>query len=248
MTRPIVGTVLAAVLCRGSARAQTADSQPAFEVASVKPNAEGRGREQVQSSPTSLTIRNASLTFYIHWAYDVRFDQITRPAWLNTERYDIVAKTAGPSTESQLRLMLQSLLAERFQLALHRETKPLSVYEMVAAKSGPKLTESKSGDTGGTSTNRASYELRHTSLPEFAVRLAELGAVDLPVVDRTGIQGSFDISLKFPDGWRPSPQPDPNGVSIFTILEEQLGLKLELRKSATEILVVDHAEKVPVGN
>jgi uncharacterized protein (TIGR03435 family) len=81
-------------------------------------------------------------------------------------------------------------------------------------------------------------------MSEFAVRLTELGASDLPVVDRTGLQGFFDISLKFPDGWRPSPRPDAFGAaSIFTILEEQLGLKLELRKTPTEILVIDHVEK-----
>ncbi len=232
--------VLAAIVCWGTAFGQ------GFDVASVKPNPEGRGREQVESSPITLTMRKASLGFCIHWAYDVRRDQIVGPDWLNRENYDIVAKAAGPSTEHQLRVMLQALLAERFKLTIHRETKTLPVYEMVVAKAGPKLIESKS-ESGNVRTGRGSYEIPHTTLPEFALRLQELGAVDYPVVDRTGIPGTFDITLNFVDGYRPRADAIP-GASTFTILEEQLGLKLELRKVPTEVLVIEHAEKIPIGN
>ena len=104
---------------------QSAENHPQFEVASVKSIGEGPSREQPQTTPTSLTIRDASLAFFIQWAYDVRRDQINHPTWLDTERYDVMAKTAGPSTESQLRQMLQTLLAERFRLQFHHETKSL---------------------------------------------------------------------------------------------------------------------------
>jgi uncharacterized protein (TIGR03435 family) len=247
MTHGALARALAAFLWCGMAFGQTTESQPAFEVASVKPNPDGRGREQVESSPISLTIRKGTLGFYILWAYDARRDQIVGPDWLNRERYDIVAKAGGPSTERQLRLMLQTLLAERFKLAFHRETKTLPVYEMLVAKGGARLIESKSGDSANLRAGRLSYEIPHTTLPEFALRLQELGAVDYPVVDRTGIEGTFDITLKFVDGYRPRADAIPGG-STFTILEEQLGLKLELRKVPTEILVIDRAEKIPVAN
>lgn len=238
---PHLVRVLAAIVCWGAAFGQ------GFDVASVKPNPESRGREQVESSPITLTIRKASLAFCIHWAYDLRRDQIFGPDWLTRDNYDIVAKAASPSTERQLRLMLQTLLAERFKLTFHRDTKTLPVYEMVVAKAGPRLVESKSGDDVNLLVGRFSYEIPHTTMPEFALRLQELGAVDYPVVDRTGIQGTFDITLRFPDGYRP--RADANApVSIFSIMEEQLGLKLELRRAPAEILVIDHAEKIPVGN
>ena len=241
-TQWIAAALLLAAL--GSQAAVQSGSDLSFDVASVKSIGTGPGREQLQSTPTSLTIRNVTLTFCIQWAYDVRRDQIMRPSWLNTEKYDIVAKAGGPSTEAQLRQMLQAMLAERFKLTFHRETKTIPVYEMVVGKGGPKLTESKSGDSVYPRVSRSSYDFVHASMSEFAVRLTELGASDLPVVDRTGLQGFLDISLKFPDGWRPRPRPYAFGAaSIFTILEEQLGLKLELRKTPTEMLVIDHVEK-----
>lgn len=242
MRRAVVCASLA-VLASHGVFAQSVSTPSAFEVASVKPNAEGRGREQVQSSPTNLIMRKASLRFFIHWAYELRLDQISGPGWLNTERYDVAAKTDSPSTEQQLRLMLQTLLAERFKLVFHRETKILPVYELVAGKGSSKLREAKGDEKSELSVTRASYALHHASMSELAERLVELGAVDHPVADRTGIQGSFDFSLSFPEGWRPGPTSDRSGISIFSILEEQLGLKLELRKSPVETLVVDQAER-----
>jgi len=174
----------------------------------------------------------------------VRGDQIISPVWFKTEHFTIVAKAAEPSTESQFRLMLQNLLAERFKLAFHRETKMLSVYEMVVAKGGPKLVESKLTEDVYRPSGRTAYELPHTSMPEFATRLVELGAVSLPVVDRTGIPGFFDITLTFPEGMRPMDRLDiPAAADIFSIMEKQLGLKLEERKAPAEILVIDHAER-----
>jgi uncharacterized protein (TIGR03435 family) len=153
-------------------------------------------------------------------------------------------KGAEPSTESQFRLMLQNLLAERFKLAFHRETKMLSEYEMVVAKAGPKLVESKLTENVYQRGGRTAYELPHTSMSEFATRLVELGAVSLPVVDRTGIPAFFDITLTFPEGMRPMDRLDiPVVADIFSILERQFGLKLEERKVVAEILGIDHAER-----
>src|SRR5260370_32828399 len=102
-------------------------TQPAFEVASVKPSligragGEGSRREKVDHTPGSITMRNASMKSCIQWAYDVKSFQVTGPGWLETERYDVAAKAADPAPEAQLRLMLQTLLADRFKVTLHRE-------------------------------------------------------------------------------------------------------------------------------
>jgi uncharacterized protein (TIGR03435 family) len=123
--------------------------------------------------------------------------------------------------------MLQTLLAERLHLSFHRETKTLPTYEMTVAKGGAKLVESKTSAGADWHVNQQSYEIPHTSMAGFAQRLLELGAVDLPVVDRSGLDGTYDISLQFPSSWRPSTHPDPEGVSIFTILDTQLRLTLK---------------------
>ena len=239
--------ILLALTLSTVARAQSPNPSPAFEVASVKPNPDARGREVVDVSPIGVALHKASLGFCLQWAYSLRLDQVAGPEWLNRDRFDIDARAAAPTPESRLRLMLQALLAERFRLGLHRETKDLAVYEMAAAKSGPKLTPSTSAGANPQVT-AGSYVIPHVSMADFALRLRELGAVDLPVVDRTNLQGVFDITLRFADGWRPSTRPDPGGVSIFTILEQQLGLRLELRKSPAEILIVDQAERTPTAN
>lgn len=244
----ITKITLAGFVCLGISPGQTAGSLPSFEVASAKPSA-APGRSEVAFSPGGLTIRHSTLTLCVALAYEVKFDQITRPAWLDSEAYDITAKSAAPSTEKQIRLMLQALLADRFKLALHRETKSLERYEMTVGKGGPKLTTTNSDDTPGVQARRDGYDFTHTTMSLFAGRLNGIGAVDIPVVDHTGLEGAFDISLRFPNGWRPRPGvEDTSGLSIFSILEQQLGLKLELRKLPTEILVIDHAEKTPTEN
>ena len=127
------------------APASLAFAQPAFEVASVKPNpnakagGEGSARETIDSAPGSLTMRNVSLRSCVRWAYGLRDYQLTAPASTAAERYDIVAKATGPAPVNQLRLMLQTLLAERFQLALHRESRELPVFALTVAKNGPRL-------------------------------------------------------------------------------------------------------------
>ena len=217
-------------------------ADPTFDVASVKLNSAGRGREQVLVSPSGVSIRNAYLRFLIQWAYDVRRDQVLLPKALDGEKYDLVAKSANSASEAELRLMMRTLLAERFRLKFHREPRTIQVYDLVQ-KGKLRLTETKSDETK-TETLSGRYVFRHTSMPQFAERLAELGAVDCPVIDRTGLQGSFDFALTFPAGKRPNAMAGSG--SIFDIVEEQLGLRLELRKAPVDTIVVDFAEKFPV--
>src|SRR5271166_1788103 len=116
-----------------------------FEVASIsKTGGEGSGRGRIEYSPDSLTMRNVGLKQCLQWAYRVEYFQI--PTSLDETGYDILAKAAGPVPVSQLRLMLQQLLADRFKLTIHRETKAIAVYELTIAKGGPKLPEPRAAD------------------------------------------------------------------------------------------------------
>jgi uncharacterized protein (TIGR03435 family) len=232
----------------------TTAQSSAFDVASVKSHkpavAEGANRERIDSAPGSLTIRNASLSDCIKWAYLIRDYQIFGPSWLMTEKYDITAKAAGPAPLNQLRQMLQTLLTDRFQLRLHRETKDLPVYELVATKSGPKLHKAEPGGNTSMQGENGSFVFRGTSMPQFAEDLATLRQVDRPVLDRTGFPGVFDFNLKFGESNDEMKRAliAGDGASIFTLIQEELGLKLEARKGPVEMLVIDHVERVPTEN
>ena len=238
------------VLSISGAFGQPAPERPAFEVASVKPNKSGDRGTTMGPSPGGLTATNATLKFLITFAYDVRDHQISGgPSWLNSERYDIVAK--GPidhPTVAQNRQMLQTLLADRFQLRLLRETKELPGYALVIGKNGPKLQEPE-GAGNGMRTGRGRITTQGISMEHFAENLGKL--LGRTVVDKTGLQGNFAFTLEWtPDPSQsmgalgPAPVPaDDSGPSIFTAVQEQLGLKLEQQKGPVEILVIHHVER-----
>jgi len=175
--------------------------------------------------------------------------QLSGPDWLNSEIYDIAA-TMPPSTSTdQVLPMLQSLLADRFQLKLHRETKEVPMYALVVGKTGLKIKE---GEFGHSSTSASQGQLTAQKIP--LSKLADFLSNQLgsPVTDMTGMKGFFDFTLE----WAPDARPgeaggasdSTPGASIFTAVQEQLGLKLESRKGPVEILVIDHVEKIPTGN
>jgi uncharacterized protein (TIGR03435 family) len=234
--------------------AVTLASSPAFEVASVKSHkpevGEGRNRESIDSGPGTLTIRNASLSSCIQWAYLIRNYQISGPAWLIDEKYDISAKAAGPARMNELRRMLQTLLTDRFHLQFHRETKELPIYSLIAAKSGPKLHKAEPGGNTSMQGENGSFVFHGTSMPQLAEDLSTLSQVDRPVLDRTGIPGVFDFNLKFGESNDEMKRAliVGDGASIFTLVQEQLGLKLEAQKGPVEMLVIDHVERVPTEN
>jgi uncharacterized protein (TIGR03435 family) len=171
------------------------------------------------------------------------------PDWLRTLKFDIAAKTSAPSTEAEMRRMMQTLLAERFKVVLHRETRPLDVYEMRIGKHGLKLTKAAGEESGETDVKdgQGFYAFHQVTMPEFAERIRSL-ALDKPVVDQTGLQGRYDMTLRFPAGSRPMLQAHDDTPSVMDLVEEQFGLKLELKKLPTEVLVIDRAEKTPVEN
>ena len=227
-----------------------------FDVASIRPadidaaGGEGSTRSQIQTAPDSLTLRNIDLDEMVEWAYTIQHNQLANPGALHNHRFDIRARAAAAVSENTLRLMLRDLLRTRFALELHREQKVTSVYELVVAKGGPKLPPDKSAKLPASYPRETfprvvdgGFVFTNASMPEFAQQLTELRGIDLPVLDRTGIQGVYDITLKS----AAAAVRDPNGPSLLTLIREQLGLKLVAAKDPIEVVVIDHAEE-PSGN
>ncbi len=245
---PIRAAALA-ILCILDAKSQI------FEVASVKPNrignagGEGSNRESISASPLSLAMRNVTLSSCLKWAYGVKSFQIDGPGWLTSERYDIMAKAAGAVREDEIRLMLRALLAERFKLTLRRESRELPVYALVVARKGLKLRQAAGEGDSRMSPEGGDLVFRNFSMAELAERLSTIPfKVDRPVVDETGLDGRFDFHLKLASGGaelKTTLEGMDRGVAIFAYFQEQLGLKLEGRKAPVDVLVIEHAEKVP---
>jgi uncharacterized protein (TIGR03435 family) len=267
MARVCSGVVGCMLGCGVLVFAQTAQ----FEVASVKPSgADARGMRCTggpgTSDPGSLTCENYSLSFLVMMAYNLRGFQLAAPAWMNSARYNVVAKIPPGADRQQFGMMQQRLLAERFGLKVHFEKKDTTVYELTVAKGGPKLKESQEplaekpeaawrppagGPPGRT---RAHVNLKGDSVANLANFLSnQLGQ---PVMDATGLSGRYDFELDFlmePGGRAAGPvasngvEPEP-GINLVDAVRDQLGLRLEKKKGQADILVVDHAEKVPIEN
>jgi uncharacterized protein (TIGR03435 family) len=236
-----------AVCVSGALYGQSA-ATPGFEVASVKPTAadQRNGNSGGHSGSGRLTMTNVTLKRYIMGAYGVGPNQILGgPDWLDSDRYDIVAKADQPVGDGILMTMLQTLLAERFKLAIHRENRPIEAYILEVAKNGPKLE--KSGDAASTTGNgHGLIDARAIAMTRFAAVLAR--QMDAPVVDRTGLEGKFNLKLQWnPESDKP-PKPGADaamdsGLSIFTAIQQQLGLRLRPQKVPVETIVIDHAER-----
>ncbi len=225
-----------------SAFSQTKTAEePQFEVASIKPSPETRGQTIYNPTRERFVADNITAKGLVAYAYDVREFQISGgPRWFETDQYDILAKPQGDVTTSRITAMVRSLLQERFGLKVHRESKDAQVLALVVAKGGSKLRPSVQGSLdvrGGHGRLLA----RAITMQMMAAQLSAraLGRV---VVDRTGIDGKFDVDLE----WAPDEKPD-SGPSIFTALQEQLGLRLESKRGAVEMLVIDHVEKPPAN-
>jgi len=180
-------------------------------------------------------------------AYGVGPNQIVGgPPWFDSDHFEIVAKVDRDAGDHDLSLMLRTLLADRFQLELHRETRNLEAFVLEVAKSGPKLVKTAGGDSTTNSSNASGHnqiDSRNMTMDRLAEILSR--QMSLPVVNRTGIEGAFDLKLQWtPDVDRllkPGEQT-PEGVSVFTAIQEQLGLRLRSEKAPIEVLVIDRAE------
>jgi uncharacterized protein (TIGR03435 family) len=258
---------LTAVFCIAiGAASAIAQSPDTFEVASIKPSDPLKPSISFRLEPGGgIKTEGTSLKSLVQYAYDLRDFQLSGAAgWIASERYVVLAKGTiadGPADFRQMndeqqkafvalvRKRLQNLLAERFQLAVHTQTKQLPIYALVVAKNGPKLqpNHSPDGSVRSMTTGRSLFKATRANMEGIAEALA--GLTGRPVRDETGLRGFFDFKMEWmPDA--PAAAPDAVekrpaetvGPTIFTALQEQLGLKLESKKGPVEILVIDRAE------
>jgi uncharacterized protein (TIGR03435 family) len=236
-------------------KAMPADADPVFDVTVIKPSEPGSPGKGIRVNGRQLSTLNFSVTDMITFAYGIQASQITgAPSWMESEKYNLTAKPAGegqPNTK-QWKIMLQKMLADRFQLAFHHDKKELSVYAITVGKGGPKLTKSAGDPNGlyGAGGPPGSFSARNANMGDFA-EVMQSTMLDRPVVDQTGLVGRFDFQLKFtPDqsqygGMRPPPAADDAEAppDLFTAMQEQLGLKLQATKAPVDVLVIDKVSK-----
>lgn len=207
-----------------------------FEAATVKPNDPARNAGVTWGfSYTGNSLRLVgTLQALIRYAYNVEDPQISGGApWIDHDIYEINGKTAGKATPAQLKQMLQSLLADRFRLTIHRETRQLPVYSLIVAKGGSKLHSLDDGSTGFS--NGATFLRGTMEMPTLAAHLTQ--ALHRTVIDNTGLKGNWKFDLHW------AAEDSTSEASIFTAIQEQLGLKLESTKGPVSVIVIDRAEK-----
>lgn len=216
-------------------------SAPSFDVTSVKlsPPWQAGMTGGVSLDGARFSSSRNPLRGLIFSAYGIPYWRLSGgPAWLDSDAYDIVGTFPPNTSQEQVKLMLQTLFIDRFKLAIHRETKDYPTYALIVDKDGPKLKAT--ADSKYSAKNGGGHlELHHASMAGFATYL--VNAAGRPVVDMTGLEGYFDIGLD----WRPDTASSANDPrpSIYTAVQEQLGLKLEPRKAPVEFIVIDHIER-----
>jgi uncharacterized protein (TIGR03435 family) len=246
------GTVIFLALALTRPQANSAQPKPAsvpgFAVVSVKPSGEDPGYSGIETGHGRLIANGVTLKRCILSAYGIAPHQLVGgPNWLDSDRFEISAKADEPTDDNDLlMLMLQGLLADRFKLVVHRETRRMSAFVLDLAKRGPKVTKVEPGEAGidTTTTNTGKIiDAHHTSMDKFARMLGR--QVELPVVNRTGLDGVYSFKLQWtPDTLKLAKQDeDKAGPSIFTAIQEQLGLRLQAQKALVDVLVVNSASK-----
>jgi len=249
--------------------AQITPSRPTFEVASIKRNTSGSDAARVSAQTGRLTVTNNPLRNIIRNAWSLQAFQIVGgPDWINTDRWDIVAKAEGNPRGPELLAMVQSLLADRFKLVTHRETREMPIYALVLARPdrtfGPNLRASSTDcekevsaaiarGGGPPSDGKVLCGMRTINgrLEMNAVPMANLARNLSPIagrsiVDKTGLSGGFDATLTWtPDaGGSPEATPAADGApSLFTAIQEQLGLKLDAQRGPVDVLVIDSVQR-----
>jgi uncharacterized protein (TIGR03435 family) len=234
------------------------DAHPAFEVATIKPTKPDEQRTFLIWRGGEMQVVNFSLSSLVKFAYDLQDKQIIgAPDWMSSDKVDIEAKpdTPGQPSGSQLKEMVQKLLADRFALKFHNDQREMAAYVLTVGKDGPKMKQNADNPNGlpglffgpiGTLHVMNATMQNFTSLMQSAV-------LDRPVVDKTGLEGRWDFTLKWtPDesqftnaGFKAPPPSadDPNAAPpLFTAIQEQLDLKLEAQKTQVPVLVIDHID------
>jgi uncharacterized protein (TIGR03435 family) len=264
---------IAIVLFSGSGTAQAPSApappdRPTFEVATIKPNKSGDARSRTDAAPNGRVMAtNVPLNDLVRTAFLLQPQEMIlgdrAPTWITTDRWDIEAKAAGEPSPQQMRAMLRNLLIDRFKLVMRRDVRTMSAYALVLARSdrqlGPQLQRSTldceaqvaaarvPGTTPGTvqqcggRSGRGTIVTSGVPLSDFAKSLSPVAG--RYVFDATGLTNRFDLNLK----WTPDPEPGAaapsDGVSLFTAIQEQLGLRLEPRQAPVDVFVIESAER-----
>ena len=243
--RAILARTLAATAVAYCTLASKAQPPAAFEVISIHRNVSGSTNTHINISGGRLTMTNASVKTLIRNAYDIQSFQFGGgPSWLDSDFYDIAATTGDSAdiSHDQYRALLRGMLTDRFRLKVHWETRQGDIYALVVAKGGPKMTEDTDpAKEPGLNTNKQSHQGRMTATKAPMLYLSSnLGnQLSRTVVDKTGLQGKYDWTLQ----WDPDPSADSTLPSLFTAVQEQLGLKLDAQKGPVETLVIDSVER-----
>lgn len=225
-------------------------AQPVFEVASIKPaplGATDRITIWKSADKGRLNYRNVSLADLIAEAYRVQHSQVSGPDWITSRRFVISAKIPADADKSSIPEMLRTLLADRFALKLHEESKETANYAIMPDKTGPKMKKAPEfGYFRGNNGRTIGHITAIASLAQLADSLS--GILDRPVVDQSGLKGFWEIDLQWLMDSSNPPPDEATAPSIFTATREQLGLRLVPTKGPIPLLVVDHAEKTPSEN
>ena len=267
LTALVLVALATATSTQAQAPAATSIQPPSFDVISVKPNKTSIGSHGLiitEFTADGFRGTNVPVHTLLLQAYGLHEgESFGEPAWANSEVFDIEAKVAGPDVAAfskldsdQLQAMLRQILAERFGLVAHRETRELPVYALSVAKGGPKLKESVIDPSvsanarrgGGVRMSMGMIAAHECTIPYFLSMLSrQLGR---SIIDRTGLAGNYDFTLRWsPDNGATTSSNDSAGTqadalpSIFSAVQEQLGLKLESTKAPASVLVIDHLEK-----
>jgi uncharacterized protein (TIGR03435 family) len=239
----------AAILTVFGLAAQAPDLQ--FDVASLKPSQPGAEGVVFHSAPghQRFVATNETLKEIIIVAYKIKFDQLSgAPGWIATDRFDINAEAERPSSPQEFQVMLRNLIKDRFKLRMHSETKERPVYVLSVDKGGLKMTPHEIAGADDFSIAESGFRkwtAKFVPMDYLAWLLSFY--VGRPIIDRTGLKGSYDFTLSWtPDlsaGLPEGASADTSDPGIFEALQKQLGLRLEAQKGPVEILVIDHAEK-----
>lgn len=232
---------VAVVLAMAAHAQQPPAARVEFEVVSVKPGDPADPASSARTTPGGMQMRNTTLKNLVRSAYRLNEYQLEGgPKWIDSARFNIDAKLPAGVPRDQMPLMMQALLADRFQLEFHRVTRTLPEYALVVAKGGPKLQVASADDLNGAS--QSDRQIKGLGMPMSSLANMLIGAVGAPVLDQTGLDGKYNFILEFAP-LSGTPREDETLPTIFVVLQEKLGLKLEAIKGPVEVLVIDRAEK-----
>src|ERR1039457_126821 len=261
MKQPCAITILLSGLLSSAAFGQPAATTPAFEMADVHVTPPGEPSRDAGFIPGGrFEVRAVTMLELISTAYGVDDDAriLGGPAWLDTDKFDIIAKVPAGTPQTALQPMLQTLLADRFKLAIHNDTKPLPIFALIAGKR-PQLKESAAPGDAGCRMNVVdgvrTYTCHNMTMEGFVQRLPGVAAAYLnhPLMDFTGLKGTYDFALHWTgrNAALPAKSGDtdpPTPITVFEAVDKQLGMKIEPRQQPLPVIVVDHVNQTPTDN